>query len=166
MIRIFHNQEIEQKDVQQMINAIIESRLEIPKSKDLDESEFTELSSSYVDENIYCWLANDWYLLFSLLNNKEIEILFLESMLNPMDKFKQGMDMYLNLKQFFLTYSDYIFNACLNKYSLPLYLIGLRKGFFKEIICEKEEDYTNVIFKVNSDYKRERNRYEKARYNI
>lgn len=86
-------------------------------------------------EHEHVILGEDWYIVYTEINEEEIEIKDWVAINNIENKFAQTMEMFNALKKILLEYQNYNINSILrHSTSYPFYKKLLNEGYIEEII--------------------------------
>lgn len=123
-IKIYQGNEIKSELVRKSIKRIHKSRLFETNRLFSEET----LKYDYQD-NSFCVLGSDWYLIFSVNENfVDIDVLYSQK---DKDKLIQTKEMITVFKELFLAYRDYMFFALLNENSYRLFEIAVTNGLIE-----------------------------------
>lgn len=154
-IQVLRGKKIENTMVQSKIEAIHNSWIAIENAPFEDEN--IEFSVEY-DENQYCILGSDWFLIYSIddtevFERKSLIIDFFEAMRTSENPFRRSVEMIMAFKMLARNYGRCLIEASVNSYSFPFYELFLRKEFICKYYEEEASDskYRTMLFYFNSN---------------
>lgn len=155
-IQVLRGSEIENKNVQEKIEAIHNSWIGNDNAPFEDED--IEFNVNYSD-NEYCILGSDWFLYLTVEDDLEVYerktlyIDFFEAMKTCENSFRRSVEMYMTFKMLGRKYKDFFFETDVNSYSISFYELFLRKGLIRKYYEEEPSDskYRTMEFTLDSD---------------